>query len=49
MGGWGGGVGGELYGRHIPLETSPQSRTNCGDIALTVETRGEEEGLEILV
>ena len=47
--GVGGGVGGELYGRHIPLETSPQSRTNCGDIALTVETRGEEEGLEILV
>ena len=26
-----GGGGGGLNGRQIPLETSPQSRTNCGD------------------
>ena len=46
MGWW---VGGKLYGRQIPLETSPQSRTNSGDVALTVETWGEEGGLETLV
>lgn len=38
-GGRSGGRGGELNGRQIPLETSPQSRTNCGDAGRRRGTR----------